>query len=123
MRKGIVATILFSILILTAGGLANSALAAHGTGEHPPGGGVPLGPQSGLEFLNIVEAITDWLFVLLLLTATIFIILAALQFLTGGGDSAKISEARQKLLYAVIAVIVAAFAKGAPVVIKAIVGV
>ena len=87
------------------------------------GTGLPPGPQTGSGLLLTIEAITDWLFVIFLLVATIFIILAAFQFLTGGGDASKVSEARQKLLYAVIAVIVASFAKGVPVVIRAIVGV
>ena len=81
------------------------------------------GPQKGSELLAVLNALIDWLFVLLLITATIFIILAAFQFITGGGDATKVSEARQKLLYAIIAVVVAAFAKGIPVVIKAIVAI
>ena len=67
MRKGIVITVLFLIVVLTAGGLAGSAFAAHpNSGEHPLGGGIPEGPQKGFELLAIVDAIVDWLFVLLL---------------------------------------------------------
>jgi len=120
MGKGVVITILFSILILTAGGLINSALAAH-PGEHAPET-IPAGPQSGGVLKDTIVSLIDWLFVTLLLTATIFIILAGFQFVTSGGSPEAVSEARRKILYSIIAVLVALFAKAIPVVITNIVG-
>ncbi|MEK7510331.1 MAG: hypothetical protein AAB567_02085 [Patescibacteria group bacterium] len=84
---------------------------------------LPKGPQTGKELLELVKAITDWIFAIFLLTAVIFIILAAFQFLTGGGDPGKLAEARNKLIYAAVAIAVALLARGIPVVVKNIVGV
>ena len=125
MHKGIIAIVLLSVVILTVGGLTSSVLAFHVDGHLPEQAPekIPDGPQKGDDLKNTIVGLIDWLFVALLLAATIFIVLAAFQFATGGGDATKVSEARQKLLYAIIAVVVAAFAKGIPVVIKAIVGV
>ena len=123
MRKGIATTILIATLMLTVGGLTSSALANDVPGHPEPAPeNIPVGPQTGGELKTIFESIIDWIFVFFLILATIFIILAGFQFLTGGGDPNKVAEARQKLLYAIIAVIVASFAKGIPIVVKSIVG-
>ena len=89
--------------------------------EAPPEA-IPPGPQSGGDFINIVENITDWLFIGLLLLAVVFVILAARQFITGGGDPSSISEARMKLVWVVVAIIVATLAKAIPVVVRSIIG-
>ena len=73
---------------------------------------LPAGPQSGGEILRIIEAIGDWIFGAFILVAIIFIILALFDFISGGGDPAKISSARHKLIYAVIGVGLALIAGG-----------
>ena len=50
------------------------------------------------------------------------ILLATFQFLTNGGDDAKVKEANKKLLYALIAIIIGALAKGLVLVISNLVG-
>ena len=123
MHKGIIAIVLLSVVILTVGGLTSSALADHGGEDVPVDERIPEGPQKGADLKNTIVSLIDWLFIILLLTAVIFIVLAAFQFVTGGGDPTKVSEARQKLLYAIIAIIVALFAKSIPMVIIKIVGI
>jgi len=73
---------------------------------------LPSGPQSGGEILRIIKAIGDWIFAAFMLLAVIFIILALFDFISGGGDPAKISSARQKLIYAAIGVGLALVAGG-----------
>ena len=117
MKKSIV---LAFLLFLTLA-LPLFAFATHG-GEHPPGGGIPQGPQTGSELLITLNSITNWLFIALLIFAVIFIVLAAFQFLTGGGEPQQIAEARRKLIYAAIAIIVGSLARGIPAAISNIVG-
>ena len=109
----------FSILF------APAAFASHGTGPEPvpAGKGLPAGPTTGTQLLNTITFIADWIFVILLIAATIFIVLAAFQFVTAGGDPSAVAQARQKLLYAAIGVAVAAMAKGIPIAVRHIVGV
>jgi len=74
--------------------------------------------------VNVREAldrITDLLFVLLLVIAVIFIILAAYNFVTAGGDPSKVDTARKNVMYALIGVGVAILAKGLVHLIKVIV--
>ncbi|GEM_PF-2316062 len=83
---------------------------------------LPAGPQTKAELLAILDTVVNWFFTIFIIIAIIFIILAAFQFITGGGDTAKISEARQKLIWATLGIIVALIAKGFPVVIRNILG-
>jgi len=101
--------------------LVSPAFADHG-GEHAPGGGFSEGFQSGAELLGVVRGVTNWLFAILLIFAVIYIVLATFQFLTGGGDPQAVAQARTKLIYAAIAVIVASLARAIPEVVSRIVG-
>lgn len=55
-----------------------------------------------------------WLFVALIFAAVVFILWSAFDYLTAGGDGKKVNEAGKKLLYAVIAVVVALVANEVP---------
>jgi len=83
----------------------------------------PTGPTTGAAVVALIENLTNWLFIGFLLLATIFILLAAFQYLTGGGDPTQTSAARKKLIYAVGAVIIATLAKGFVAVARSILGV
>lgn len=77
---------------------ASAVLAAY-TPEGPPGGDV--------DILQIINNIVNWVFAIFLGMSALFIILAAFQFLTAGGDSSKVSAARDKMLYAAVGIAVA----------------
>ncbi|KKU86421.1 MAG: hypothetical protein UY15_C0010G0016 [Parcubacteria group bacterium GW2011_GWA2_47_9] len=83
---------------------------------------VPEGPQTIDALLGTIGVITNWIFSILLIVAVIFILLAAFQFVTAGGNATAVQEARQKLLYAAIGVIVAVAAKGIVTVAKSVLG-
>lgn len=83
---------------------------------------LPLGPQTGIALLNIVEAVGDWIFTGFLIFAAIFIVLAAFQFARGGGDPVQVAAARKNIIFAVIGVIIALLSKGIITVIRSISG-
>jgi|AP95_1055475.scaffolds.fasta_scaffold04918_3 hypothetical protein len=62
------------------------------------------GPMTGVAVLNQIGVIGNWIFALLMGIALIFVVLGALQFVTGGGDPAKVSEARQKMIWAAVGI-------------------
>lgn len=82
---------------------------------------LPTGPTTIDQFINILNIVANWVFSILLVVAVIFILLAAFQFVTAGGNSTSVQEARQKLLYAAIGIIVAVAAKGIVAVAKSLV--
>ena len=69
-------------------------------------------PIPDIPFLEGLERITNALFFILITVAVISIIIGAFMFLTAQGEEDKIKTGRQQILYAVIAVVVAIFARG-----------
>ena len=91
--------------------------------ELPPGTKqLPGGPATGLALLDLVDLLTNWVFAIFVILAIIFVLLAAFQFVTAGGEAEKVSEARQKLIWAAVGIIIALISKGLVPVIKNIVG-
>lgn len=62
--------------------------------------------------ITALGKIRDALYSLLLIIATIFIILAAFNFITAAGDPEKVKTARNYVIYALVGVIVAVLARG-----------
>ena len=83
---------------------------------------LPSGPQTGAQLLAIIDVITNWIFAGFVALAIVMVLLAAFQFIREGGNPEKISEARQKLIWAAVGVGVALMAKGFVPVIKSILG-
>ena len=117
MQKILISTIVGLTLAFTIGGVATAVETIPS-----PFGPIPTGATTGGEFIEILVGITDWIFVFLLILAVLFIVLAAFQFVTAGGDPAAVGQARNKLIYAAVGVIVAALSKGLPIAIRSIVG-
>ncbi|MBI2098611.1 MAG: hypothetical protein HYT49_03080 [Candidatus Wildermuthbacteria bacterium] len=82
----------------------------------------PTGPKTGVGLIALIENLLDWFFVVFLVLAVLFIVLAAWQFISGEAQPQAVSQAKSKLLWAVVAIIAAVFAKGIPTAIRAIVG-
>jgi len=95
-------------------------------GETPPtsffGGEIPTGVTSGEAFLNLIDNIIDWIFVIVLLGGVVFIVLAGWQFISGGGDPQTLSQARNKLLWGAVGIMVAVLARGLVTAVKSIIG-
>jgi hypothetical protein len=83
----------------------------------------PTGPQAGGGVLNIITNLTNWLFVGFMLLAVVIIIFASWQFISSSGDPQNVAKARSKLLWAVIAIVIAVISGGIPVVVKMVLGV
>ena len=95
MKKIISALILVSLLTLPVMGLAiqeEEALPAD------------------VDLWTALDSVAKYLFGLLLIIAVIYLVLAAIQYVTAGGDPEKIKAAHQKVLYALIGIIVGVLA-------------
>jgi hypothetical protein len=92
------------------------------TTADPSSGNLPTGPTTGNQLLALVDVATNWIFAIFTVLTIIFVLLAAFQFVTAGGDAAKVGEARQKLIWASVGIIIALASKGLVPVIKNIVG-
>ena len=82
--------------------------------SHAPDNGLPQTgvPETGQELIDRIEFIGNWVFAIFLAISLIYIILGAFQFVTGAGDPEKISQARQKLIYAAVGIAIALLAGG-----------
>ncbi len=76
--------------------------------------------KAGTESCNVevcclmdkVYTIADWIFVILLVVAGMFVIWGAFDFVLSKGDPEKITSARNKLIWALVGVIVAFISRG-----------
>lgn len=81
------------------------------------GPGPQLPPTTNVQFTTISGALCTlvaWIFTILVVLTVIFILWAAYNYLTSGGDEEKIKKANHQLLYAAIAMIVAILSRGLP---------
>jgi hypothetical protein len=73
--------------------------------------------------VNTLYNITDWIFVILVGLAGIFIIIGAMTLMTAAGDPSKVASGRNYIMYAAIGLIVAFLAKAVPNMVKMIGGI
>jgi len=78
-------------------------------------------PATGADLLSGIQLIANWVFAIFLAISLIYIILGAFQFVTAGADPAKIQQAREKLIFAVIGIAIGLLVFGIPQIIKSIV--
>lgn len=74
------------------------------------------------DIVALIERLTNWIFIILLTLAVLFIILAAFSYLTAGGDEEKVASAHQKIIYAVVGIAVAFLAQGVSFVVARLLG-
>lgn len=70
------------------------------------------------DILAILNRVVGWAFGLFFALAAVFILWAAYDYLTAGGDSKKIDSAKNKLIYAAIGIGVALIARSVVAVIQ-----
>ena len=86
-------------------------------------GTVPdVGPTTVGGFVNLLGTILQIFYTIFFIIAAVFIILAAFSYLTAGGDDEKVKSAKQKLIYAIVAIVVALIATSVNVVISNFLG-
>jgi uncharacterized membrane protein YukC len=74
------------------------------------------------DMLKLAWNIVNWIFTFFLVAAAIYIIVAAFMYLTAGGDQEQISKAKKQLIYAIIAIAIAALSKTIVAVVGSILG-
>ena len=75
-------------------------------------------PAANVNIGNVTNQIVGWLFGLLLVLAAAFILYAAFLFLTSGGNEEKVTTAKRFLVYAVVAIGVAALSRGIVAIVR-----
>lgn len=72
--------------------------------------------------LNTIYRITDWIFYILMAFVGVMIVIGAFTIITAGGAPDKVSSGRNYVLYAVIGMVVAFFARAIPTIVKTVIG-
>jgi hypothetical protein len=78
-------------------------------------------PMTAQGMMQALTNVADWLFVILMITAVIFLIIAAFNFLFAQGDPEKIKKAKVFVLYSLIGVGVAVASRGLVMLVYAII--
>lgn len=98
----------------------------HGGEVAGPEGISLTGPEAGDNALictyALIKFVTNLLFVIVLVIATLFIALAAFYFLTAGAKPDKVEKARNFLIFAIVGLVVASVAKVVPAVVRGFIG-
>ena len=106
--------IMLNIAIISLMLLANMAMAV----DIP---GVPGAPGSTLRvsgWFGILQQVVGWVYRAFFVVAALFIIIAAFYYLTAQGNPEKVGEAKNMIIYAVVAIVVALIAVGMDVMIR-----
>ena len=110
--KIIVSFVIISIGVLTL----NNAVAMAQISGIP--GVEPVGPQTVGGLVDLVRQIVRWAYIIFFIIAVLMIILAAFSYLTAGGDAEKVNTAKNRLIYAAVAIAVAFLAVSFETIIK-----
>lgn len=76
----------------------------------PPIPGSPITTVTGV--VDVLDNIVRWVYIIFFILAVLFIIFAAFTYLTAGGDEDKVKKAKDQIIYAAVAIIVALLAVG-----------
>lgn len=68
--------------------------------------------ESGRGLISTLERIINWIAIIVIVVSVLYIILAAYDYLTAGGDEDKIKTANRRLTYAILAIVLALVAEG-----------
>ena len=71
--------------------------------------------------INTIYSITDWIFYILMAFVGIMIVIGAFYIITAAGAPDKVTSGRNYILYAVLGLIVAFFARAIPAMVKTLV--
>jgi len=75
------------------------------------GSGTDCSGNSGGNLTNILSTIINVLSLMVGLTAVIMIIVAGFKYITSGGDTSKVTSAKNALVYAIIGVVIVGLAQ------------
>jgi len=118
MKRNLAILILMGLLLMPTILLAAIIPTATATGT--AGRATPITTLD--DILSLIGTVGDWISAIVLALAIIFILVSAFQFLTAAGNPEKISSARNMLIYALVAVAIAAVAWGLPDLVQSLIG-
>jgi len=125
MKRNLAILILMGLLLMPTILLAadTNGNGTNGTADGTNGTANRATPITTLDdILSLIGRVGDWISAIVLALAIIFILVSAFQFLTAAGNPEKISSARNMLIYALVAVAIAAVAWGLPDLVQSLIG-
>jgi len=78
----------------------------------------PVGPGTVGGLVDVLKNVVRWIYVIFFIFAVMFIIFAAFSYLTAGGDAEKVDKAKNRIVYAAVAIAVALLAVGFEAIIR-----
>ena len=84
-------------------------------GELVPGGS-PINTDT--ELLNVIAGVVKWIYTIFFVVAVVFILFAAFNYLTAGGQPEKIKTAHTMLIWAIVAIAIALLSVAAAQIIR-----
>lgn len=78
----------------------------------------PVGPQTVGGVVGVLQNVVRWIYIIFFIIAVLFILFAAFAYLTAGGEAEKVTTAKNQLIYAVVAIVVALLAVGFETIIR-----
>lgn len=79
-------------------------------------GGSPISTDT--ELLNVIAGVVKWVYTIFFVVAVVFILFAAFNYLTAGGQPEKVKSAHTQLIWAAVAIAIALISVGAVQIIK-----
>ena|SRR3989344_5609348 len=70
------------------------------------------GPTTVSGTVDILRNIVKWIYIIFFIVAVMFILFAAYTYLMAQGDPEKVNTARNQIIYAIVAIVVALLAVG-----------
>jgi protein-S-isoprenylcysteine O-methyltransferase Ste14 len=113
---------MMSLIAVTA--LAGLALAQVSNAPVPdpnfnPVPGVnPVGPNTVGGLVGVFAQIVRWVYIIFFTVAVLLILFAAFTYLTAAGNEEKVKNAKDRLIYAAVAIVVALLAVGFQTIIR-----
>ena len=75
------------------------------------------------DVLRILNLFVSWIFSIFLIVAVIFLLIAAFQYLTSGGDPTRVGAATRSVIYAAVAIAVALLSASLEFIVRELIGV
>ncbi len=77
-----------------------------------------VGPTTVGGLVDVLRNVVRWVYIIFFVIAVMFILFAAFNYLTAGGEAEKVTKAKNQLIYAVVAIVVALLAVGFETIIR-----
>ncbi|OGM91796.1 hypothetical protein A2999_01330 [Candidatus Wolfebacteria bacterium RIFCSPLOWO2_01_FULL_38_11] len=124
MKFNLLIIIGLSLMIIMSGLITNTAFAIT-KGEIPGSGDLGINQILPSENIGGVVGLIiyafQWIYTIFFIIAGIMILFAAFTYLTSGGDPEKVGSAKNQIIYAVVAIVVALLAVSINLIVKSFV--